>query len=60
MTDEGEPEPFDDVLQLEDTTKWEQVIDDEMSLMSRLQNSVSLSSTEAKYMTIVESGEERR
>ena len=58
LTDEGEPESFDETLQLEDTTKWEQVIDDEMSWMSNLHNCVALSSTEAKYMAIIETKKE--
>ena len=53
LTDEGEPEPFVEVLQLEDTTKWEQAMDDEMS---RLQKCVALSSNEAEYVAIAEAG----
>ena len=30
-TDEGEPEFFDEVLHGEDSTKWEQAMDDEMN-----------------------------
>ena len=41
---EGEPESLDDALQVEDTTKWEQVMDDGVF---RLHKCVSLSSTEA-------------
>ena len=52
LIDEEEPEPFSDALQLEDTTKWEQAMDDEMSWMSRPQNCVAPSSTEALYVAI--------
>ena len=55
VTDEGEREPFDEALQLENTTKWEQARDDGMS---RLHKCVALSSTEAKYMAIAEAGKE--
>ena len=30
LTDEGEPESFDEALQVEDLIKWEQAMDDEM------------------------------
>ena len=30
LTDEGEPESFDEALQVEDSIKWEQAMDDEM------------------------------
>ena len=33
VTDEWERKPFDEALQLEDTTKWEQVTDDGMSML---------------------------
>ena len=51
MTDEREREPLDEALQLENTTKWEQAMDDEMS---RLQKCVALSSAEAEYVAIAE------
>ena len=47
--DEGEPKPFVAVLQLDDTTKWEQAMDDGMS---RLHKCVALSSTKAEYVAI--------
>ena len=53
LTNEVELEPFDEILKLKDTTKWEQVMDDRMS---RLQKFISLSSIEAEYMTIVDAG----
>ena len=55
VTDEGERKPLDGALQLEDTTKWEQAMDDGMS---RLQKCVTFSSVEAKYVTIAEVGKE--
>ena len=55
MTDEGEQEPLDEALQLEDTTKWEQVMDDGMS---RLHKCVALSSVEVEYLAIAEAGKE--
>ena len=55
LTDEGELESLDDVLHLEDTTKWGQVMDDGMS---RLQKCVALSSTEAEYVAIPEARKE--
>ena len=58
LTDEEEPEPFSDALQLEDTTKSEQAIDDETSWMSRFQNCVPLSSTKAEYVAIAKTGKE--
>ena len=30
LTDEGEPESFDEALQVEDSIKWEQAMDDEI------------------------------
>ena len=54
-TDEGKPEPLDEALYMEDTTKWEQAMDDELS---RLQKCVALSFAEAEYVTIVEAGKE--
>ena len=47
LTNEGEPEPFDEALQLEDTTKLKQIMNDRMF---RLQKCVALSSTQAEYM----------
>ena len=55
MTDEEERKPLDEDLQLEDTTKWEQAMDDGMF---RLQKCVALSSTEAEYVAIAEAGKE--
>ena len=55
VTDEGEQEPLDEALQLEDTTKWEQVMDDGMS---RLHKCVALSSVEVEYLAIAEAGKE--
>ena len=40
---------------MEDTTKWEQAMDDGMS---RLQKCVALSSAEAEYVAIAEAGKE--
>ena len=34
-TDEGEPESFDEALQVEDSIKWEQAIDDEMRSLEK-------------------------
>ena len=51
VTNEGERKPLDEALQLEDTTKWEQVIDDGMS---RLQKCIALSSVEAAYVALAE------
>ena len=56
LTDEMKPEPFVDALQLDDTTKWEQVMNDEMSQTSRLQNYVAPNETE--YMAIADAGKE--
>ena len=56
MIDEGKRELLDEALQLEeldDTTKWEQAMDDGMS---RLKKCVALSSVEAEYVAIVEAG----
>ena len=58
LTDEEEPEPISDALQLEDTTKWEQVVDDEMSWMSRIQICVAPSSTETEYVAIAKTRKE--
>ena len=55
VTDEGERKPLDDTLKLEDTTKWEQAMDDGMS---RLQKCVALSSAEVEYVAIVEARKE--
>ena len=55
VTDEGKRKPLDEALQLEDTTKWEQAIDDGMS---RLHKCVALSSAETEYVAIVEAGNE--
>ena len=57
MVDKEEPELFD-ALQLEDTTKWEQAMNDEISWMSRLQNCVAHSSTKVEYLTIDEAEKE--
>ena len=54
-TDEGEPELFGETLQLEDTTKWEQAMDDGML---RFQKCIVISSTEVEYMAIAEAGKE--
>ena len=35
MTDEGEPESFDEALQVEDSIKWEQAMDDEMRSLNK-------------------------
>ena len=35
LTDEGEPKSFDEALQVEDSTKWEQAMDDEMSSLEK-------------------------
>ena len=35
LTDEGESESFDEALQVEDSIKWEQVIDDEMRSLEK-------------------------
>ena len=35
LTDEGEPKFFDEALQVEDSTKWEQAMDDEMSSLEK-------------------------
>ena len=35
LTDEGEPESFDEALQVEDSTKWKQSMDDEMSSLEK-------------------------
>ena len=35
LTDEGEPKPFDETLQLEDTSKWEKVMNDGMSRLHK-------------------------
>ena len=51
VTVEGEREPLDEALHLEDTTKWEQAMDDGMS---RFQKCVALSSAETEYMAIAE------
>ena len=55
VTNEGERKPLDETLQLEDTTKWEQAMDDGMS---RLQKCVALSSAEVEYVTLAEAGKE--
>ena len=47
------PDSLDDALQLEDITKWEQAMDDEINWMSRLQICVSISSTEVEFVAIV-------
>ena len=51
LIDEGELEPVDEPLQLEDTTNWEQAMDDEMF---RLHKCVALSSTKVEYVAIAE------
>ena len=51
VTDEGKRKPLDETLQLEDTTKLEQAMDDGMS---RLQKCVALSSAEAEYVALAE------
>ena len=53
VTDEGKRKPLDEALELEDTTKWEQDMDDGMS---RLQKCVALSSAETKYVALAEAG----
>ena len=35
QTDEGEPESFDEALQVEDSIKWEQAMDDEMRSLEK-------------------------
>ena len=35
LTDEGEPESFDEALQVEDSIKWEQAMDDEMRSLEK-------------------------
>ena len=35
LTDEGEPESFDEALQVEDSIKWEQAMDDEMRSLKK-------------------------
>ena len=35
LTDEGEPESFDKALQVEDSIKWEQAMDDEMKSLEK-------------------------
>ena len=35
LTDEGEPEFFDEALQVEDSTKWEQAMNDEMNSLEK-------------------------
>lgn len=35
LTDEGEPESFDEALQVEDSIKWEQAMDDEMTSLEK-------------------------
>ena len=35
LTDEGEPESFDEALQVEDSIKWEQPMDDEMRSLEK-------------------------
>ena len=35
LTDEGEPESFDKALQVEDSIKWEQAMDDEMRSLEK-------------------------
>ena len=55
LIDEGEREPLDETLKLEDTSRWEQVMDDGMF---RLQICVALSSAEVEYVAIVEVGKE--
>ena len=35
LTDEGEPESFDEALQVEDSIKWEQDMDDEMRSLKK-------------------------
>ena len=35
LTDEGEPESFDEALQVEDSIKWEKAIDDEMRSLEK-------------------------
>ena len=35
MTDEGEPESFDEALQVEDSIKWEQAMDDAMRSLEK-------------------------
>ena len=35
LTDEGEPESFDEALQVEDLIKWEQDIDNEMRSLEK-------------------------
>ena len=35
MNDEGEPESFDEALQMEDSINWEQAMDDEMSSLEK-------------------------
>jgi len=55
VIDEEERKPLDEALQLEDTTKWEQAMDDGMS---RLQKCVALLSAKAEYVAIAEAGME--
>ena len=47
-------EPFGDALQFEDTTRWEQAMDDRMSWISSFQNCVAPSSIEVEYVVIAE------
>ena len=35
LTDEGEPESFDEALQVEDSIKWEKAMDDEMRSLEK-------------------------
>ena len=35
LTDEGEPESFDEALQVDDSIKWEQAMDDEMRSLEK-------------------------
>ena len=35
LTDEGEPKSFDEALQVEDSIKWEQAMDDEMRSLEK-------------------------
>ena len=55
LIDEDEREPFNEILQLEDTSKWEQSRDDGMF---KLHKCFTLSSTDVEYVAIAEVGKE--
>ncbi|VFQ82754.1 unnamed protein product [Cuscuta campestris] len=58
LTDEGEPESFDEAIQVEDSVKWEQAMDDEMSSLERNNTWIPSEPVDIKYVLLLYEAEE--